>query len=247
MYSRRSRHENVLHAADAVNQSHKRIILQTVDSDVLVLATAVVQKLQQHHPTIELWVAYSTGKNLRYFEAHKISAGLGEEISKGLPFFHAFTGCDTVSSFGGKEKKSAWTTWISCTEETKVFSALASVPDIISDEWMSIIERCVILMYDRTSIKDNVNDARMQLFCQKGRTLEGIPPYPDSITAAHKESCVYQAGHCWRQTLLVRPNLPSPYEWGSGADPGRGESGSSHGQIFSTLEYFTLTFLKILD
>ena len=165
-----------LHAADAVNQSHKRIILQTVDSDVLVLATAVVQKLQQHHPTIELWVAYSTGKNLRYFEAHKISAGLGEEISKGLPFFHAFTGCDTVSSFAGKEKKSAWTTWISCTEETKVFSALASVPDTISDEWMSIIERCVILMYDRTSIKDNVNDARMQLFCQKGRTLEGIPP-----------------------------------------------------------------------
>ena len=33
----------------------------------------------------------------------------------------------------------------------------------------------------------------------------------------------------------------------AGADPGRGESGSSHGQIFSTLEYFALTFLKILD
>ena len=33
----------------------------------------------------------------------------------------------------------------------------------------------------------------------------------------------------------------------SGADPGRGEGGSSHGQIFSTLEYFALTFLKILD
>ena len=35
-------------------------------------------------------------------------------------------------------------------------------------------------------------------------------------------------------------------ETGAGADPGRGESGSSHGQIFSTLEYFALTFLKIL-
>ena len=33
----------------------------------------------------------------------------------------------------------------------------------------------------------------------------------------------------------------------AGADPGRGESGSSHGQIFSNLEYFALTFLKILD
>ena len=26
----------------------------------------------------------------------------------------------------------------------------------------------------------------------------------------------------------------------AGTDPGRGESGSSHGQIFSTLEYFVL-------
>ena len=37
--------------------------------------------------------------------------------------------------------------------------------------------------------------------------------------------------------------------WGkySGADPGRGERGSSHGQIFSALEYFALTFFKISD
>ena len=36
-----------LHAADAVNQGHQRIILRTVDSDVLALATAMVQQLQQ--------------------------------------------------------------------------------------------------------------------------------------------------------------------------------------------------------
>ena len=180
---------------------------------MLVLATAVVQKHQQHDPTIEWWVAYGTGKNLRYFEAHKISASVGEEISKGLPFFHAFTGYDTVSSFAGKGKKSAWTTWMSCTEATKVFSASTSVPATISDEWMSIIERFVILMYDRTSIKDNVNDARMQLFCQKGRTLEAIP-LTQAALLQHTKRAAYQAGHCWGQTLLVRPNLPFPSEWG---------------------------------
>ena len=40
---------------------------------------------------------------------------------------------------------------------------------------------------------------------------------------------------------------PVVHEDHPGADPGRGESGWSHGQIFSTLEYFALTFLKILD
>ena len=46
------------------------------------------------------------------------------------------------------------------------------------------------------------------------------------------------------EVLILRDKCYTVY---SGADPGRGESGSSHGQIFSTLEYFALTFLKILD
>ena len=33
----------------------------------------------------------------------------------------------------------------------------------------------------------------------------------------------------------------------SGADAGRGERGSCHGQIFSTVEYFALPFLKLID
>ena len=112
-----------------------------------------------------------------------------------------------------KERRSAWTTWMSCMEATQVFSALASVPDTISDEWMSTIERFVILMYDRTSTKVNVNDARMQLFCQKGRVFEAIPPTQAALLQ-HTKRAVYQAGHCWGQTLLVRPHLPSPSEWG---------------------------------
>ena len=40
--------------------------------------------------------------------------------------------------------------------------------------------------------------------------------------------------------LHFRSHVGNRYK--AGADPGRGESGSSHGQIFSTLEYFALTF-----
>ena len=202
-----------LHAADAVNQGHQRIMLRTVDSDVLVLATAMVQQLQQVSTTIELWVAFGTGKNLRYLAAHEISASLGKEMSKALPFFHAFTGCDTTSSFAGKGKKTAWTTWISYQEATQVFSSLSSVPESITNEWMATIERFVTLMYDRTSTEVNVNDARMKLFCRKGRALEAIPPTQAALLQ-HTKRAVYQAGHCWGQTLLVRPHLPSPTEWG---------------------------------
>ena len=48
-------------------------------------------------------------------------------------------------------------------------------------------------------------------------------------------------------SVRLQNNWKGWHVWRTGADPGRGESGSSHGQIFSTLEYFELTFLKILD
>jgi uncharacterized ParB-like nuclease family protein len=50
------------------------------------------------------------GKDLRWIPIHDIVRSLGPR-SKALPFFHAFTGCDTVSAFVGKGKKTAWQAW----------------------------------------------------------------------------------------------------------------------------------------
>ena len=50
-----------------------------------------------------------------------------------------------------------------------------------------------------------------------------------------------------RLQYVPEKQLTSVFRQYTGADPGRGESGLSHGQIFSTLEYFALTFLKILN
>ena len=46
---------------------------------------------------------------------------------------------------------------------------------------MPVLERFVVLMYDRTSQCQRVNDARKVLFSQKGRTLENIPPSADAL------------------------------------------------------------------
>ena len=93
----------LLHVQDAVPQGHKKILLRTVDTDVLVLAIAVLQKLGDQQ--LQLWVAFGRGYHLRYFAAHEISRKLGPQISEALPVFHAFTGYDTVSCFGEEEKR----------------------------------------------------------------------------------------------------------------------------------------------
>ena len=78
---------------------------------------------------------------------------------------------------------------------------------------MPVLERIVIIMYDRTSPCESVNEARKVLFSQKGRPLESIPLTSDALIL-HTKRVVYQAGHCWGQCLIPIPELPSPIEWG---------------------------------
>jgi hypothetical protein len=67
-----------------------------------------------------LWMTFGKGKDLRWIPIHYIVRSLGPR-SEALPFFHAFTGCDTVSAFVGKCKKTAWQAWNVFENATEVF------------------------------------------------------------------------------------------------------------------------------
>ena len=102
----------LLHVEDAATHGYTKVLICTVDTDVVVLAVTAAGRLNID----ELWVAFGTGKNFRFLAAHEMAIALGPEKCQGLPFFHTFTGCDTVSSFRGRGKKKAWETWIACDE-----------------------------------------------------------------------------------------------------------------------------------
>ena len=51
----------------------------------------------------------------------------------------------------------------------------------ISDEELQSMERFVVLLYDRTSNCDTVNECRRELFTKKRRTTENIPPTLDAL------------------------------------------------------------------
>ena len=109
-----------------------------------------------------------------------------------LPVFHAFTGCNTVSAFGGRGKKRAWSTWQVFPEVTEAFESLLLMEEEISETAMSVLEWYVVFLYDRTSDLVQVNDARKQLFAQKSRSLENIPPTYAALRE-HIKRVSYQA------------------------------------------------------
>ena len=206
-------HEEVsrmlLHVAHAARNDHHKIMIQTVDTDVVVLAVAVSQTLQ---PDDDLWLAFGTGKSFRYLAAHEIAAGLGPEKACALPVFHALTGCDTVSSFVGHGKKTAWAVWAVFPKLTHALLKLSSAPTEIPQEVMATIERFVILLYDRTSTCTEINTARRKLFAKR-HSVESIPPTKATLEE-HVKRAVLQGGHVWGQVLVLKPELPSPCKWG---------------------------------
>ena len=86
------------------------------------------------------------------------------------------------------------------------------MPSEVSEESRFLLERFVVLMYERTSESTEVNDARKQLFTQKSRTLENIPP-PQAALIEHVKRTCYQA-NCWNQALVLDPVMPDPSDWG---------------------------------
>ena len=211
----------VLHAADAVQCRFTKILLHTVDTDVLILAIAFVEKLQefQGNQTIELWVGFGTGAHLRYIADHDISSKLKPQVSKALPFFYAFTGCDTVSSFYEKGKKTAVDTWKSFPEDTSTFLSLGNTPPVVDDLCMATLRRFVVLLYDRTSAQTTVIGARKQLFVKKGRQFDAIPPTRAALLE-HSKRAVLQAGYIWGEALIPCPTMPNPQDWGWTLDGG---------------------------
>ena len=179
-------------------------------TDVVVLAVTAAQRLDID----ELWVAFATGRSFRFLAAHEIAKTLGPNKCRALPFFHAFTGCDTVSCFGGRGKKAAWETWKSDDGVTAAFGALSATPNSTTiDECIAPLQRFVVLLYDRTSSQEHLNDARKQLFTQNCRTIGSLPPTRATLIQ-HAKRAAYQAGYCWGQMMIPAPELPSPSEWG---------------------------------
>ena len=83
---------------------HRRAIVKTVDSDILVLSVAIFSLLGLD----ELWLGIGTKHNYKEIPVHEIANSLGHRKARALLLFHPMTGCDTTSQMLGCGKKTGW-------------------------------------------------------------------------------------------------------------------------------------------
>ena len=93
-----------LHANELSNLGFKKVTIVTVDTDVVVIGLYAFWHLHFD----EIWIEFGTGKDKRLLPIHSYAESLGEEVCMALPFWYAFSGCDAVSQFLGRGKKTEW-------------------------------------------------------------------------------------------------------------------------------------------
>ncbi|CAH3182060.1 unnamed protein product [Porites lobata] len=157
----------MVHALDASLKGHRRVKIRTNDTDVVVLAISVANTL----PADEMWITFGLGKHVYNLAAHSIATSLGQD-----------------------KASTAWDTWMVFPELTPVLRSLKSSPANIAEDSMDVIERFVVLLYDRTSSLTKVNESRQELFSKKSRNLDNIPPTRAALVQ-HTKRAVFQGGY----------------------------------------------------
>ena len=165
----------LLHATHCLATGHERIMVITVDLDVVVLAIFAAAALNPLYKLEKLWVEFMVGKKRCYIPAHELVSTMGPEKARAMPIFHAITGCDTTSEFKGKKKKTAWETWNAFPKVTQAFLSLMDERELSRDNF-NIIQHYVCIMYSRTSKYMKVNEARKFMCAQGNKAFELIPP-----------------------------------------------------------------------
>jgi hypothetical protein len=97
-------------------------MVHTTDTEILLLA--IVAAISMGYS--EVWLAFGHGVHFRYIGAYAIASELENDYCRGLPFMHAISGCETVSSLDSVGKKTAWEVWKSLPEITEVFQRLSA-------------------------------------------------------------------------------------------------------------------------
>jgi hypothetical protein len=205
----------VLHAIAALQNGCDSVCSRTVDTDVAVVFIGKNSLFKSVNERAAVYLKFGTGKQLRKLSVDVMARGLGEDKARALPFFHAMSGCDTVSGFNGYGKKSFFHAWKASEQVTGAFLAVVDAPFTkfaIDSDVFSCIERWVCAVYDKGANDVSVNECRMRLFCKKGRVADKLPPSQGALYQ-HFLRASFQCS-VWTTAEITDQQVPSPDGWG---------------------------------
>lgn len=86
----------ILHAVVASQEIDDRVklVVRSPDTDVFILLISHCHRIKQ-----QTLFETGAGNNRRFISMNQVAHAVGADVAEALPALHAFTGCDTTSSF----------------------------------------------------------------------------------------------------------------------------------------------------
>ena len=93
-------------AENYISTSDVNVVVQSTDTDSLIIDVGCFQNLLEKHQKLKLWLemGVETKNTLRYVSVNQIYSSLGQLLSSALPASHALFGCDYTAAFSRKDK-----------------------------------------------------------------------------------------------------------------------------------------------
>ena len=209
----------IRHTLHCIKSSYAYIEVHSVDSDVLILLlTYVAAELEScDGRQISLYFKLITN-DPTWYNVISIIDNFGIDVCKALSFFHAFIGCDVVSSFNGRGKCSFFDAWMKYEKEhlTKIFIKLGNMPDSVDREDMIALESLVKHVYYgsvRNIENMPLNELRKnQFLASTTNDIRKIAP-SSSALYMHSLRAAYTSGYQWVE-CLHNVTIPDPADWG---------------------------------
>ena len=201
----------VRHALHCITSHHTDIEIQSI---ILLLAYIVLQMDSSNNITVNVFFKLVT-PTPKWYNVVSLINELGTDICKGFPFFYAFTGCDSVSSFNGKGKCTFWDQWKRSEmkdDMTRTFIKLSNMPGSIDNDDIYVLETLVKSVYFRGMKNLNeksLNELRKVQFIQStSNDMKKLAPSSDALYM-HSLRATHTAGFEWVE-CLHNVVLPDP-------------------------------------
>ena len=169
---------------------------------MLILLMSVLPNILENFQC-ELICQFRIGGNLRYYKVNDLCSSLTNDACIALPFFHAFTGCDTTLSFYNHSKLKFFDVWMKYNKKddvTNLFKELCNEPLRITANHLNILEKFVQSVYypKRSSFK-SIDHESMDAFNATPNSNLRLIPFSRKGLKEHTKRACLQSGWLWKE------------------------------------------------
>lgn len=204
----------ILYCSYAHEQGYRYVRIRSPDTDIFFILLYYASSLK-----VQLLFDTGTGNKRRLIDITHLSNEFTSNYRAALLGLHAYTRCDTTSSFKGIGKVKPLKILQKKTKYQEVFKCLGESWKITDDLFLAIEEFTCIMYSSRTKTKE-VDRLRYEMLVSKcggpGKSLDTkknidlstLPP-PRVCLQEHIKRVNYQVG-IWKRAHCPKPQIPHP-------------------------------------